>query len=223
MRKILILLTILSIPFALNAKENSDLESVLDQIQNKYESIDDFHSKFIQEATVRALDKIQKADGEVWFKKPGKMRWNYIRPNKDEIVSDGKTFWIYNQEENQVLESSLDEVMDKPTTTTLLSGLGELKKLFRGQFSNTNTFNENNSYIIDLFPKHDTEEYNKFTIAVDKNTSIVKTIYLFDPFGNLTKIRLIDIEINKGIPDKLFKFEIPKGTEVTRVPSSLNQ
>lgn len=213
-------LVITAIPDMARLENKPDLDSVLTKVQNNYEKMNDFHSKFTQEATVRSLNQIQKADGEVWFKKPGKMRWNYYRPNKDVIASDGKTIWFYNQEEKQVIESRLTEVVDTPTTTTFLSGLGNIKKDFNAKFSETSFPDENGNYLIDLSPKENSgdEEYNRVTIAVDKNM-LVKTIYLYDPFGNLTKVKLEDIEINKGVSDSLFKFEAPKGTEVIISPS----
>jgi len=204
-------------------QENDNLEAIIDQIQQKYEKINDFNSKFTQEATVRALNQVQKANGEVWFKKPGKMRWNYYRPTKDQIVSDGITLWIYNEEENQVIESSLSEVMDTQATTTLLSGLGNLKELFNPSFSKDHQFKENESHLIDLLPKGGGEEYSKWTVAVDKKSLLVETIYLYDPFGNLTIIRLRDILTNKGVPDSKFKFNVPKGAEIVRLPPSKKQ
>lgn len=199
-----------------------ELESVVDGIQNKYEEITDFHADFTQEATVRALDKVQKAKGEVWFKKPGKMRWNYSTPEKDEIVSDGKTLWFYNVEEKQVIESPLAQVSETDTTTTLLSGLGNIKKLFDASFSETGKSDNNGNYMIDLKPKTGEEDYNKVTVAVDKNSMIVNTIYLYDPFGNLTKIMLRDIEIDKGVSDSLFSFVVPSGVEVVRPPTAVS-
>jgi outer membrane lipoprotein carrier protein len=201
------------------AKENDNLDKVLNQIQEKYEKINDFSSKFTQEATVKALNKVQRAQGDVWFKKPGKMRWNYSRPTKDQIVSDGITIWFYNEEEKQVIESPLSEVIDTPTTTTLISGLGNLKNLFDARFSKNSPAKENNnSYFIDLLPKDNSEEYSIVTVAVDKGSMLVNTIYLYDPFGNLTTVKLNDMQINNGIPDSLFKFKVPKGAEITKVP-----
>lgn len=225
MRTLVILLFLTSIlsRTQLLAKENESLDAVLNQIQEKYEKIEDFSSKFTQEATVKALNKVQRAQGEVWFKKPGKMRWNYSRPTKDEIVSDGTTIWFYNEEEQQVIESPLSEVIDTPTTTTLISGLGNLKNLFDANFSKDNPANENNTYFIDLVPKENTEEYNSVTIAVDKHSMLVNTIYLYDPFGNLTTVKLNDMQINKGTPDSLFIFKAPKGAEITKVPPSGGQ
>lgn len=202
------------------AKENENLDNVLSRIQEKYEKINDFSSKFTQEATVKALNKVQRAQGEVWFKKPGKMRWNYSTPTKDEIVSDGITIWFYNEEEKQVIESALSEVIDTPTTTTLISGLGNLKNLFDARFSASDSTGVNNAYLIDLSPRDNSEEYNSVTIAVDKESLLVNTIYLYDPFGNLTTVKLNNIEINNGIPDSLFIFKAPTGAEITKVPPS---
>ncbi len=216
----LLLISILS-RSQLLAEENENLDTVLNRIQEKYEKINDFTSKFTQEATVKALNKVQKAQGDVWFKKPGKMRWNYTRPTKDEIVSDGITIWFYNEQEKQVIESPLSEAIDAPTTTTLISGLGNLKNLFDARFSkNTPAKGNDNTYFIDLLPKENSDEYSLVTVEVDKDSMLVNTIYLYDPFGNLTTVKLNDMRINNGIPDSLFVFKAPKGAEITKIPPS---
>ncbi|HLE25154.1 MAG TPA: outer-membrane lipoprotein carrier protein LolA, partial [Thermodesulfobacteriota bacterium] len=116
-----------------------------------------------------------------------------------------------------------DKVMDTPTTTTFLSGLGNIKEQFDAKFSSEKQFDDNGNYLIDLMPKGKGEEYNMVTIAVDKKGMIVKDIFLYDPFGNLTKVSLKGIEINKGVPDSLFRFKVPKGTEVIEAPSPVQQ
>lgn len=204
-------------------KENNNLGKIVNEVQSTYQKIEEFHSKFTQEATVKALNKVQKAQGEVWFKKPGKMRWNYYKPAKDQIVSDGSTIWLYNYDEKQAIKSPLEKVVDTPTTTTFLSGLGNLKEQFNAQFSKPKSVDENGNYLIDLAPKESDEQYDKVTIAIDRKTMFVKDIYLYDPFGNVTKVKLEDIEINKGVPDSFFNFTVPKGTEVIEAPNSPNK
>ena len=208
---------LLSVPHA--ALADDGLESVVDKVQKKYEQISDFHADFSQEAEVKALNKVQKAQGEVWFKKPGKMRWNYHAPAEDEIVSDGNTLWYYSQEEKQVIESPLSKVSDTETTSTLLSGLGKIKELFDVSFAKAEGLDGAGSYLLDLKPKTEEEGYNKVTIAVDKNTMLVNTMYLYDPYGNLTTVNLTDISVDKGVPDSLFVFNAPDGVEVIKPPS----
>ena len=211
---IFILFFVLS--FEVHAEE--DLDTVLNGVQQKYEQIDNFHASFTQESEVKALDKVQKADGEVWFKKPGKMRWNYNAPNKDQIVSDGKTLWFYDDDEQQVIETPLAQVSETQYTTTLLSGLVNLKDIFDASFSKPEDIEPNGSYLVDLVPKGD-EEYNKVTISVDKKDMMVNTIYLYDPFGNLTTVKMADIKTNGGVSDALFDFKTPEGAEVVKPPS----
>ena len=199
-----------------------DIEVVVDKIQDKYEEITDFHAKFTQEAAVKALDKVQKSEGEVWFKKPGKMRWNYYTPEKDEIVSDGKTLWFYDVAEKQVIESPLAQVSDTQNTTSLLSGLGNIKEVFDASFAEGTELTSTQSYLVELKPKSGEEQYNKAVVAFDKETMVVNSIFLYDPFGNLTTISLNDIKIDKGVQDSLFSFSIPSGVEVIRPPSAVS-
>lgn len=216
---ILILVLLLSSTATYSGQEES-IDTVVDKIQKKYEEIADFHADFTQEAMVKALNKVQKSDGEVWFKRPGKMRWNYHEPFKDEIVSDGNTLWFYNAEEKQVIESPLEKVSGTETTSTLLSGLGNIKQLYKTSFSGSKEFESDGNYLIDLRPKEKGEDYNKVTLSINRNTMMVDTIYLYDPFGNLTKVMLKDVKIDKGVSDSLFNFTVPSGVEVIKPPSS---
>jgi len=222
LRKIypLLILALLLITQSAVSKQGTELNTVVDKVQKKYESINDFHADFVQEAEVRALKKTQKAFGEVWFKKPGKMRWNYYSPTKDTIVSNGKTLWYYSEQENQVLESTLAELSGDTTSTTLLSGLGKIKELFDVKFVNDKGLSIKDGYLLELIPKDIDEDEikNKVIINVNKSSSLVDTIYLFDPFGNQTKISLLKTEINKKISDNIFKFSPPKGAEIVKLP-----
>ena len=211
---IFVLLFVLS--FDVSAQDN--LDTVVEGIQKKYEKIDSFYALFTQESEVKALDKVQKAQGEVWFKKPGKMRWNYNTPNMDQIVSDGKTLWFYDEEEDQVIETPLNQVSETQSSTTLLSGLGNIKELFNASFSTSEDINPNGGYLVDLVPKGE-EEYNKVTISVDKKDMMVNTIYLYDAFGNLTVMKLENVTTNGKLNDSLFDFKVPSGAEVVKPPT----
>lgn len=217
-KQIFTLLLIILLFTVHSSAQEKDLDSVVDGIQKKYEQIDNFQALFTQTSEVKALNKTQNAEGEVWFKKPGKMRWNYTTPNKDQIVSDGKTLWFYDEDEEQVIETPLGQVSETQSTTTLLSGLGNIKKIFDASFAEPGDINPNGSYLVDLVPKGE-EDYNKVTISVNKNDMMVNTIYLYDAFGNLTTVTLKDIKTDTKVADSLFNFITPEGTEVVKPPS----
>lgn len=204
------------------SEQSTQVDFIVDKLQKKYEGINDFQADFVQEAEVRALKKTQKAFGEVWFKKPGKMRWNYYSPTKDSIVSDGTNLWYYIENENQVLESNLKDLNGGDTSsTTLLSGLGKIRELFKVKLINDPALQSKTGYLLELIPLDVDEDEikNKILINVNKSDSLVNTIYLFDPFGNQTKVSLIKTQTNKKISDKIFDFKTPKGAEIVKLPS----
>jgi outer membrane lipoprotein carrier protein len=143
-KKIFTLLLILFVSAVQASAQDKNLDSVIDGIQKKYEQINNFQALFTQTSEVKALNKTQNAQGEVWFKKPGKMRWNYNTPNKDQIVSDGNTLWFYDEDEEQVIETPLGQVSETQSTTTLLSGLGNIKELFNASFAEPTDIDLNN-------------------------------------------------------------------------------
>ncbi|MCH8029391.1 MAG: outer membrane lipoprotein chaperone LolA [Candidatus Dadabacteria bacterium] len=214
----LVVALLIAVP-ALGTSSASDLERVVENVQRTYEGAREFHASFEQTAEIKALEKVQKSKGEVWFKKPGKMRWNYYTPNRDEIVSDGSTFWQYDHEEKQVVETSIERVISTQGTTTFLQGLGKIKEQFNASFPTKGHRDAKGNYLVDLSPKDDSgDEVNRFTIVVDPKSWIVSAIFLYDPFNNKTIVNFSNIEINKGISDSVFKFKIPKGVEVIKAP-----
>ena len=221
-KTLFIIVSIFILASVSSAKQNDTLEKVIDNIQNKYESIETFHADFVQEAEVKVLETVERAHGEVWFKKPGNMRWDYHRPTKDKIVSNGDTIWYYNEAEKQVVESSYDNLKGESNSTTLLSGLANIKELFNYKFATIENKKPETNDLIELSPKDSSEEgtFDQIIISVNKSNSLVDKIYLYDPFGNLTTISLRNFELNKTIKKSVFHFKPPRGSEVVKIPDS---
>src|SRR5262249_31429251 len=78
----------------------------VDRIQKFYESTRDLHAHFDQEQS-SPVAGTKKASGEVWLKKPGKMRWEYSRPEKKLMLADGKMLWVYEPEDEQAFKHDL--------------------------------------------------------------------------------------------------------------------
>lgn len=199
-------------------------EDIINNIQIKYKGINDFYATFRQDATIKALDKVQTANGELWIKKDAKMRWNYINPGQDQIISDGTNLWYYYKDEDYVVKANLKEMGSNPNLISLLSDLNNLKKVFKIKVSSTQEENKP-YYLIDLTPlDSENDDINKISLAIEKDSLIIHKLFLYDPFNNLTIVKLNNIKINKGIKDKVFEFKVPKGVEVvTPPPVNTNQ
>jgi outer membrane lipoprotein carrier protein len=60
--------------------------------------------------------------GTVYFRRPGKMRWEYASPEKDLFLVDGKTAWFYVPGDHTVTRVPAKQSTDWRTPLALLAG-----------------------------------------------------------------------------------------------------
>lgn len=67
--------------------------------------------------------------GTVYFRRPGRMRWEYEAPEKKLFLADGKTVWFYVPADRTVTKAPIKESSDWRTPLALLTGRANLSKL----------------------------------------------------------------------------------------------
>src|SRR3989304_7438086 len=87
------------LPASLGAQS---LEDVVVGVEGAYARLADLRADFTQQAFNKSLGQTIKAEGTVYLKRPGKMRWEYRAPSPQQIVSDGRSLWVYTPDLNQV-------------------------------------------------------------------------------------------------------------------------
>lgn len=189
---------------------SEDAAAVISGLQKKYDSIDSIRADFTQEVSSKGMGS-QKSEGKVWFKKPGKMRWEYQRPSKDLIVSDGDTIWLYQPDLNQVIEKKASSGSSS-MATDFLSGIGKIEKDFQVRLSGS----EGRDYLLTLTPREEDPGIMRLSLSVDKATFLVKRTVLTDHFGNRTTVVFRNIKTNASMRDSLFKFTPPKGATIVQ-------
>ncbi len=205
--------------FALPAAAGSQtlpLDEVLGKIQEQYEKHADFKAKFVQEATIKSLNKKQLAEGTVFFKKPGKMHWMYSKPTKQQIISDGKSLWNYQPENKQVIVTRTTQAFQSKTPSTFLAGLGNLKKDFQARFGKDPV--PGADYSLELTPLETQGGLEKLFLTADLKNFHILQARIQDAMGNTTQITFSQITFNNNLADSLFTFTVPKGVEIFTMP-----
>lgn len=190
-------------------------EDVAERIQRFYKKTEDFHAEFKQVYTDVAAGEEKVNYGKVYFKKPGKMRWDYYKSEglderKKTLVSDGKVFWVYELEFQQVFKQCLAK-SQLPTSLKFLMGQGNLLEDFDISFADGSS---EEAPKLELVPKKPTPKYKKVHFTVDSETFQVDTTTVFDPYGNTNDIDFRETKLNKNLPDSGFEFEPPEGARM---------
>jgi outer membrane lipoprotein carrier protein len=189
--------------------------AVIARVQKYYDSTKDLHARFEQEIASPSRAP-QKAGGEVWLKKPGKMRWDYARPEKKLMVSDGLTLWVYEPEDEQAFKQSLkDNAL--PAQVSFLLGEGKLAQEFDASFTKLDGTSAD-ELALKMVPKTGTAAYRYLVFVIDNKSGQVKRTVIYDQAGGTNRLSFVDVEQNKGVDDSRFKFTPPAGTHVLTPP-----
>src|SRR6266478_2419963 len=80
--------------FFLTFTNNLDVEAVVARLQARYHSARTLQATFLER--YRENGRVVRVEaGTAYFRRPGKMRWDYQAPEKNVFLVDGKTAWFY--------------------------------------------------------------------------------------------------------------------------------
>ena len=192
------------------------LDAIIRDVEASYSRLNDLRAEFSQEAFNKSLNQTIPAKGTVFVKKGGKLRWEYSEPTQQEIVSDGKTLWVYTPALAQVNTGPAPEALAGPAGS-FLAGLGKLREHFDVRFLNpAQPRDADGNWTLDLKPKQPLPTLSRLVIAVDPREFVVRRAVVYDQFDNMVTMKFTKLGINTGLADKLFTFVAPKG--VATVP-----
>src|SRR5210317_747024 len=78
------------LPTQVAAQAMNSLE-VAQKLQNTYKKATSLVADFNQTTSIQFSDRVRQGSGSMIFLKPGRMRWDYLTPDHQIIISDGKT------------------------------------------------------------------------------------------------------------------------------------
>jgi outer membrane lipoprotein carrier protein len=204
----LVLLLALALPVT---AQTPTLDDVVRGVEGAYGKMTDLRGEFTQSALNKSLNQTIDAKGVVYLKKGGKLRWEYVEPTRQEIVSDGKTIWIHTPQLNQVNTGAAPEALSGPAGS-FLSGLGKLRQHFNVRFLNpAQPKDADGNVVLDLTPKQPLPTLARLVLSLDANSYDVRKAVVYDQFDNTVTMTFTKVAVNTGLPDKLFVFTAPKG------------
>ena len=163
----------------------------------------DFHQLLIDNKS-RA---VKESSGTLLMQRPGKFRWEYIRPYRQTIVADGARIWIYDVELEQVTVKPLDTTLGG-TPAVLLSG----QKTLWEKFKIKELGSKEGLEWVELTPK--TPDNNFESVRLGFGAHDLEMMELLDSFGATTQLRFSKLQRNPVLDSSAFAFTPPKGVDI---------
>jgi outer membrane lipoprotein-sorting protein len=209
-------------------------EEIVAKMQETVEDTQDAHGVVEVAFSVQGIAMSMTA--EVWEKSPTKFRAEVLEASQPgfagmTMVNDGQQAWFYEPARNVVRVGPTGEI-ETPLPQEMLSSLQELIQevldASDAELLGEETVAGHDAYKLTVSPKEGAESEffpgdGTATLWVDKERWIVlKAEYEAESFGQ-GGMEVQSFELNPGLADDLFRFEVPEGAEVVEVEKQQSQ
>jgi outer membrane lipoprotein carrier protein len=206
------LLLLLLVPAGAGVQTRPSATETARALQQKYDRVADFSADFTHSYEGGVLKKKSIERGTVQIKKPGRMRWDYVSPDKKLFVSDGRKVYSYIPADKQVILSDMPADDHATTAVLFLAGKGDLTRDFdvtyvtEGETADT--------VALRLDPRQKQRDYDWLIVVADRKSLQIRSLTAADQQGGRSSFAFTNYRENTGLADKTFEFKIPRGVDV---------
>ncbi|MBI4356997.1 MAG: outer membrane lipoprotein chaperone LolA [Gammaproteobacteria bacterium] len=181
------------------------------RLQTLLTGIASYHSPFSQTLYNEKGEILQSTKGTFYLKKPAQFRWETFSPFKQILISNGKTFWNYEVELEQVTIEPTERILQE-TPIAVLSYGGHIEDYFDIKPSAAH------AEWFQLFPKQKKSKELFDHIELQFINKGIREMKIIDKLGQNSHIIFYDPKMNLPLLDTTFRLEIPKGVDVVTNP-----
>jgi outer membrane lipoprotein carrier protein len=207
-----------------------DARLITSRLQARYRAAKTLQATFL-ERYMEGGRVVRSEAGTAYFRRPGKMRWEYQSPENNLFLVDGKTAWFYVPADHTVTRVPAKKSDDLRTPMALLAGEMKVSRvcarvevatavlpqspanavlqcLLRGENSVTTAGNSKDA----VSQESDSSDAAFFEVVRD--TGDLVRILVRESGGVDVEFRFSRWQLDPPLDDSLFRFEVPKGVAI---------
>jgi outer membrane lipoprotein carrier protein len=208
--------SLLSFLFVLPAFPAPAASSVVERLEARYRAAYTLSVTFLEQYSENG-SLIRSEAGTAYFRRPGKMRWEYEKPEKNLFLVDGKFAWFYTPVDRTVTKVPARDSEDFRTPLALLAGEMKLSRVCAKvqPFALTPLAADNTTLECVLKPStsvpHDPLPRVFFEITPDGELARIR---IQSPGGVQTEFQFKNWSFNPPLSDDMFRFSPQPGVVI---------
>jgi outer membrane lipoprotein carrier protein len=183
-----------------------DAAAILAGFDARSRTIRDFTARFTQTYRSGALGRAIVETGTVKVKRPSRMLFEYLTPDRKLFVADGETYYFYVPRDKQVMIQN--QRGDRRATARILAE-GRLLDHFNCVGEETDALGRK----LILVPIEKDANVARISVVLDASLRLL-ALEIQDAEGSTSRLVFEGFKENVGLSDSAFRFEVPKGVEV---------
>lgn len=203
--------------------------AVVHRLEQRYRLAARLQASFLERYTENGRMTRQEA-GRVYFRRPGKMRWDYESPEKHLFLVDGKNAWFYVPADHTVTRVSAKKSTDWRTPLSLLVGTMKVSRICNKIGLAEPQAPEYSADVMlyceprgaskvreggDSSRKADSPEGRDMVyLEVQESSGELVRVLVSDPGGVGIEFRFANWQLNPQLEDSFFSFQVPPGVAI---------
>ncbi|HKV60354.1 MAG TPA: outer membrane lipoprotein carrier protein LolA [Candidatus Acidoferrum sp.] len=212
------------------AGASPDVKPFVDLFESRYRAARTLQATFLERYTENG-HLVRVESGTAYFRRPGKMRWEYQAPEKNVFLVDGKNAWFYVPADHTATRVPAKSSADWRTPLALLAGEMKVSRVcaqvqaaprekveapgnvmlrceLRGAAAPSEATHNSDSTV----PAH--ESVQSVYLEIVKKTGELVGVTVRDPGGVGIEFRFDNWQANPPVADSLFHFLAPPGVAI---------
>ena len=169
--------------------------------------ITNYTARFKQTLYDEYGDTLEESTGTVALTKPGKFRWEYTEPYRQQIISNGKFLWIFDEDLAQVTINQVSVNGDESPLALLVNGAN-----IDSSYEVQALAGDDDLHWLALLPKQADAQYQRVEIGVNDND--VVRMRLHDNLNQTTDVEFFEADKQAATDLQIFEFQIPPDVDV---------
>lgn len=218
---------------AFPSRPSAATQTLVAALERRYRASKTLEAKFLERYSENG-QLLRSEAGIAYFRRPGKMRWEYESPEKNLFLVDGKTAWFYVPTDHTVTRAPAKESTDWRTPLALLAGEMKLSRVcarvdlavgeipdtpgdvvldchVRGE---TSGHEKSSASAPDMDGLQDTGAEQAVFLEVAPATADLARVLVRQKGGVSVDFRFANWRFDPPLPDSFFRFDVPQGVAI---------
>ena len=208
----------LAVPADAPAQESRepDVGLLLERAKGVYDGLTSMQAEFDQTIEIPLLGRRRDGTGTWYQKGPGRFKMDFSDPDGDVIVADGAHLWLYypSTHPGQVIRSAIDANVTGAGMVDLQGRIFEEAATgYDAVLDGSADVTGHDTWLVTLTPTGESP-YRQVRVWVDQRSYLVRRFEILEENETIRTIVLRELRPDAAIPDAVFEFVPPEGTDV---------
>ena len=179
-------------------------KQIIEKIDQTASAMKGMQCDFVQTKRMKLLSKEMQSKGIMYFKRPNKLRWQYITPYDYTFILNDDKVQIKSSKSTKNIDVQGNKMFRQITNIILNSVTGGSLK--SSSDFNVEVYKKDNTYFAKLFPKKKElkQLYQVIEIYFDSALTMVNSVRMVEKTGDETRVNLINTKLNITVDEKMF-------------------